>query len=179
MNGWEILLGLLLGLFGNELCDVSPWMARKLVRRAAYLQIPDPEEAAARAEELTAVINDRPGKLFKLLTALGFYGYSITASGRRMAARQLTSARRLEPQSRLRFAWGLSVGTTFLGAAAAGGSLLMYLNGDGWSNGAFFVVFVIAQVAMIWLGWKARRAMKRLSRPNRAAGRAQSSARQA
>jgi hypothetical protein len=72
LSGIEVILGILLGLFVNETCDVSPWLACKLVQGAARLQYRDPERAAMRAEELTAVINERPGKLFKLATAVAF-----------------------------------------------------------------------------------------------------------
>ncbi|MEV4059712.1 hypothetical protein [Nonomuraea dietziae] len=72
MNGWEVVLSVGLGLMVNEVCDVSPWAARKIVRWAAHQQHLDAERATVRAEELEALINERPGKLFKLTTALAF-----------------------------------------------------------------------------------------------------------
>ncbi|MFI6182556.1 hypothetical protein ACIA8R_44005 [Nonomuraea sp. NPDC051191] len=72
MSGIEIILGTLLGLIVNEACEISPWMARKLVRKAAYLRYPDTDQARVRAEELESLINERPGKLFKLATAIAF-----------------------------------------------------------------------------------------------------------
>ncbi len=45
---------------------VSPWLAQKLVRWAARVRYP------TRVEELSALIAERPGKLFKLVTAAGF-----------------------------------------------------------------------------------------------------------
>ncbi|MFI6483754.1 hypothetical protein ACIBH1_37915 [Nonomuraea sp. NPDC050663] len=82
MTSWEIFLGVLLGLLVNETCEVSPWLAKKLVRRAAYLQLRDPKEAAGRAEELTGLINDRPGKLFKLATAVAFRASGVVVASR-------------------------------------------------------------------------------------------------
>ncbi|MFI6485182.1 hypothetical protein ACIBH1_45240 [Nonomuraea sp. NPDC050663] len=74
----------MLGLIVNESCDISPWLARKLIRRAAYLQSCDPDDAAGRAEEWIALINDRPGKLFKLATAIGFLVCGVAVlTGRR------------------------------------------------------------------------------------------------
>lgn len=59
------------GLVINECCDVSPWAARKLAVRAARVRHhTDPGRAAVRSEEWAAIIEDRPGKLFKLTTAL-------------------------------------------------------------------------------------------------------------
>ncbi|MEU4511757.1 hypothetical protein AB0G05_19875 [Nonomuraea wenchangensis] len=72
MSGIEIILGILLGLVVNEACDISPWLAGKLVKKAAHLKYRDPERAATRAEELAAVVAERPGKLFKLATAMAF-----------------------------------------------------------------------------------------------------------
>jgi hypothetical protein len=67
-----ILLAIVGGLIANELCEFSPWCARKLVRWSAFRRYTDPGRAEMRAEELTAVIDDRPGNLFKLITAVSF-----------------------------------------------------------------------------------------------------------
>ena len=76
MTTVQVVLGVLSGLAVNEFCDLSPWVARRLVRWSARLRYTDPVRAETRAEELTALIDDRPGKLFKLLTALGFAAVS-------------------------------------------------------------------------------------------------------
>lgn len=78
-----ILLGIVAGLLANELCEFSPWCARKLVRWSALRRYTDPGRAEMRAEELTAVINDRPGNLFKLITAVSFTIDAVIVSGRR------------------------------------------------------------------------------------------------
>ncbi|MFJ2081238.1 hypothetical protein ACIOBK_01700 [Micromonospora chokoriensis] len=93
MNHWEIILGILFGLLVNEVTDISPWAARKLAQWSAYRWTTDPEMAAGYAEEWTAVIDDRPGKLLKLLTALRF---TLGAAGRaapRAGRRALRSIR--------------------------------------------------------------------------------------
>jgi hypothetical protein len=73
----EVLLAIITGLVVNECCDVSPWIARKLVRWSARRRYAPPSRAKLRAEELAAYIDDRPGKLFKLITALGFVAAAI------------------------------------------------------------------------------------------------------
>ena len=83
-----ILLGIVTGLITNELFEFSPWCARKLVRWAAFRKYPDRGRADMRAEEWTAVINDRPGKLFKLITAGGFAAAAVIASSRRAVGRE-------------------------------------------------------------------------------------------
>jgi hypothetical protein len=73
MNGWDIVLAVGGGLAVNEMCDLSPWLARTLVGWAARRRYrADPIRGAIRAEELVAVIDARPGKLTKLLTAVAF-----------------------------------------------------------------------------------------------------------
>jgi len=79
----RVLLGIGVGLVVNEFCDVSPWLARKIARWSAFHRYSDPARAAARAEELAAVINDRPGKLFKLITACGFAAAAGLNAGHR------------------------------------------------------------------------------------------------
>lgn len=73
----EIVVALVIGALVNEACDLSPWAARKLVHWAAYRQYAGLEYAAEMAEELTRYIDDRPGKLFKLLVALGFVAKAL------------------------------------------------------------------------------------------------------
>lgn len=73
MTRREIAFAIISGLLINEATDICPWLAVRLVRWAARLRYPhDPGRAATRGEELAALINDRPGKLFKLFTGLGF-----------------------------------------------------------------------------------------------------------
>jgi hypothetical protein len=97
----ETAFAIVLGLLVNECCELSPWVAVRLVRWAARLRYSDtPERAAIRGEELTALVNDRPGKLFKLLTALGFTLRALTTTALRTAPRKL---RRLAASAR-RFA---------------------------------------------------------------------------
>ncbi|MEU4338390.1 hypothetical protein AB0F59_27665 [Micromonospora lupini] len=79
MNGWEFVTGVIASLVVNEMTEVSPWAARKLVRWSAYRWSADPDIAARYAEEWAAIIEERPGKLFKLFTAMRF---TIGAAGR-------------------------------------------------------------------------------------------------
>lgn len=88
MTTLEVVVGIVVGLVVNECCDVSPWLARRLVRWSARRRYRNPRRAEVRAEELVGLIDLRPGKLFKLITALGFV---VTATavlvGRRLADR--------------------------------------------------------------------------------------------
>lgn len=82
-----IVLSIVVGLIVNEFCEISPWCARKLVRWAAFQRYADPDRAEIRAEEWTALINDRPGKLFKLISAACFTLSAVIVSARRIADR--------------------------------------------------------------------------------------------
>ncbi|MFG1890371.1 hypothetical protein ACGFIR_21195 [Micromonospora sp. NPDC049051] len=79
MSKWEMTLGIVFGLLVNEITDVSPWLAKKLVRWSAYRWTTDPEAAETYSEEWAAIIEERPGKLLKLLTASKF---ALGAAGR-------------------------------------------------------------------------------------------------
>jgi len=79
-----IVISIAAGLLANEVTSVSPWIAGKIARWSAGSQYADnPARAVIRAEELAALINKRPGNLFKLLTASGFACAAIAAAGRR------------------------------------------------------------------------------------------------
>jgi hypothetical protein len=73
----------------NEACDLSPWAARRLVRWSALHRYPNRVRADARSGELARLIDERPGKLFKLGTALGFVSVAITAITCRAIARRI------------------------------------------------------------------------------------------
>ncbi|WP_336214797.1 hypothetical protein [Nonomuraea sp. LPB2021202275-12-8] len=72
MSTFEIIVGIGGGLLVNEFCDISPWVARKTVVWSVRLKYGRSARAEIRAEEQAAVIDSRPGKLFKLVTALIF-----------------------------------------------------------------------------------------------------------
>ncbi|GAB2918539.1 hypothetical protein ACFMQL_20450 [Nonomuraea fastidiosa] len=72
MSAQEIILAIGGGLLVNEFCDISPWAARRIVAWSARVKYGKTTRAEIRAEEWEAVIAHRPGKLFKLATALGF-----------------------------------------------------------------------------------------------------------
>ncbi|MFI7454793.1 hypothetical protein ACIBQX_45495 [Nonomuraea sp. NPDC049714] len=46
MSGWEIVLGVVAGLVVNEMTEMSPWLARRLVTWSAHHRYEDPERAA-------------------------------------------------------------------------------------------------------------------------------------
>jgi DNA-binding transcriptional MerR regulator len=81
-----MVFGIVSGLLVNEYCDISPWVAVRLVRWAARLRYRgDPERAKVRGVEWAALIQERPGNLFKLLTALGFTLHALLVAALRSA----------------------------------------------------------------------------------------------
>ena len=105
-----ILLGIVPGLLANEFCEFSPWCARKLVRWSAFRRYTDPGRAAMRAEELTALIDDRPGNLFKLFTAACFAADAVIATARRAVAREPAAAVPAPVLPCMRLIWSLHRG---------------------------------------------------------------------
>ncbi|MEU6935170.1 hypothetical protein ABZ943_00410 [Streptomyces rubiginosohelvolus] len=63
--------GLIVGLLLNEAVDISPWLARRVIRWSAR-RVPDAELARDYEEEWTALLSERPGKLLKLIYSLTF-----------------------------------------------------------------------------------------------------------
>lgn len=79
MSVLSLIWGVGSALAVNECCELSPWAALKMARWSAHLRYADSERAEVRAEELAAVIDGRPGKLFKLITATCFAAAAIRA----------------------------------------------------------------------------------------------------
>jgi hypothetical protein len=76
----EIIWTILLGALVIELTEAAAWLAVRVARRAAVLRYPQrPDRAAIRAREWASVVEERPGKLFKLATAIGFVCVALTS----------------------------------------------------------------------------------------------------
>jgi hypothetical protein len=73
----SLIWGVCSALAVNECCELSPWAAQKIARWSAHLRYEDSERAEVRAEELAAVVDGRPGKLFKLITAMCFAAAAV------------------------------------------------------------------------------------------------------
>lgn len=88
-----VAASIITGALVNEFCDVSPWLARKLVRRAARRWGTAGSDLAHGYEaEWAAVIEDCPGKITKLTLAMRFFAGAVWRAERgrlRLAARQL------------------------------------------------------------------------------------------
>jgi hypothetical protein len=95
-----VVLALLLGA-AAEFFNVLARVAVKLARRAAYLHYGDTPRAEVRAEEWSAVIEDRPGQVLKLGTALWFIASSACyASARGLGQVRTSRSRRLDTRGR-------------------------------------------------------------------------------
>ncbi|GAA3283814.1 hypothetical protein Dvina_01425 [Dactylosporangium vinaceum] len=82
MSAGEVITGVVLGLAVNEMCDVSPWLASRIIPVAARLWTRDPDRREVLAEDWSAVIHQRPGKLLKLAMALSFLGGGAVSAAR-------------------------------------------------------------------------------------------------
>ncbi|WP_433263048.1 hypothetical protein ACQPWR_24915 [Micromonospora vinacea] len=96
MSKTEIFASVILGFLVNETCDLSPWLARRLVRWAARQWTEDETLVEVYAEDWSAIIDERPGKVFKLATALNFASGAASRATRirfeRLVSRDKTNA---------------------------------------------------------------------------------------
>lgn len=67
-----VIGGVLLGVAANELFELLPWFARKVLKAAAHLDASDETEAQLIYREHIARIQDLPGKLSPLCVAMSF-----------------------------------------------------------------------------------------------------------
>ena len=93
-----IIGAVIVHVIGSDARDTCGWCARKIVRWSAGVRYADPVRARIRAEELTALISERPGSLLKLLTALAFAARAVTshvagAVGRRWSTTRPTAGK--------------------------------------------------------------------------------------
>jgi hypothetical protein len=67
-----VIASVLTGVLVNEFCDIAPWLAGMVVRRAARTWAKGHAAAGIYEEEWAAVVDDCPGKVTKLALALRF-----------------------------------------------------------------------------------------------------------
>jgi hypothetical protein len=150
MTVLEIVISVLISLAANECCEVSPWAARKLVRWSAHHRYQDPARAEDRAEELCALIDDRPGKLLKFLTASGFAVGAVIVSAHRRLSRDPCRQARLSPEylPALIWNWRYELG---IAAATAGATVsIVLLLGAAWLAGLAITVMAITAALLGW-----------------------------
>jgi hypothetical protein len=96
MNAPEIMIGVATGLLVNECCEISPWLARRIVRWATRLRYRDePERLALRLDELDSLTRQPVGKLIQLIVALPFATSAVTYRLRARARRAQWSINQL------------------------------------------------------------------------------------
>lgn len=95
MSTMQFVLAVLAGLVASECTELVSWLAARLMAWAVRHRYRDPLRAGVRAEELQAVLADRPTKLLKLATATGFAAVTLTAQAGRGAQSLATAGRRI------------------------------------------------------------------------------------
>ncbi|MDX3588939.1 hypothetical protein [Streptomyces europaeiscabiei] len=163
------LTSLAVGLLLNEAVDISPWLARKVIRWAAH-RLPSPDLARDYEEEWTALLSERPGKLLKLAYALSFVVPALTMR-RELQGRPSWPQRLLRRHVALwtgpRMPWGLMLGLAAMGCMITAeripqgpdtDTLFYWVSGTG----AALMTYVSAGMAT------ASRALRRLSARARA-----------
>jgi hypothetical protein len=96
-----VIGALLLGVLANDMWALSAPVARRIVVLAAKLWARDAEQAQVLSEEWRAYIDDRPGQILKLCTALAFF---TAALGRAVGHRLQARSSRAKPAAGARFA---------------------------------------------------------------------------
>ncbi|MGH3803278.1 MAG: hypothetical protein ACRDTD_24735, partial [Pseudonocardiaceae bacterium] len=101
----------------------SPWLAQKLVRWAARVRYP------TRVEELSALIAERPGKLFKLVTASGFACAALTY---RVTHRKTVPVRSVTSRFWIGFGSALMAGALLIGEYQLALAIADHVGGLSW-----------------------------------------------
>lgn len=95
-----IVFGVVGGVLANDVGDWSSWLARKMMRQAAYLWTPDATLAEVYAEKWQRSSTSGPGSLLKLLTGLGYLGVSLARYGSRKARQAAANRKHRKMSSR-------------------------------------------------------------------------------
>jgi hypothetical protein len=97
VNWTAALVALAVGVLINEASDISPWVGQRLARYAATLRYGRCARARTRAEEWSALLDERPGKLLKLTSGLLFFLDSLPRAAWRIMKRSPASDEPLAP----------------------------------------------------------------------------------
>lgn len=81
-------MAVVLGLVSNEIGDVAPWLARKILRRASRWEADDEAEADLIFAEQLEFLESIPGRITKLAWAVGRLGFGLRISLARSKGRR-------------------------------------------------------------------------------------------
>ncbi|MDV5145504.1 hypothetical protein R1T08_15095 [Streptomyces sp. SBC-4] len=81
------IIGLVIGLVLAEVTEIAPWTARMVLRFAAR-RLGDPEATARYEEEWAALLDQRPGKLLKLVYAISILVFATPGLRRSVRPRR-------------------------------------------------------------------------------------------
>jgi hypothetical protein len=151
----------------NEFCDLSPWLAHRLARWAAHVWARrDANMARTYEEEWGALVHDCPGKLSKLMLAIGFLA---SAAGSTLAER----LQRFNPPTssfirQLSDRWEKVVDSDFPIASTVAGSILpIAFTVVGFESGKFVTSSLLITGSMlmgallVWSDYKDNRTTRR------------------
>lgn len=135
MNAVEVLVPLALGVVVNEAVDISPWLARKLVRWSAR-RIADASMAARYEEEWLAGLDGRPGKLLQLFSAISIVvgaSWRMRDIFRAVDSGDTARRRRRWPRPHMRLAFPSGLGTLqqYWGYVTAPVAVATWVTGQG------------------------------------------------
>lgn len=71
------LVAIVVGAITNELGELAPSLAHRVLRLAAYLEASGHEERGLLLNEMAAMLDEVPGKLTKLLFSIGRLTYAL------------------------------------------------------------------------------------------------------
>lgn len=152
MSALEILVPLVLGAVVNEAIDVCPWLARKLVRWSAR-RITDASMAQRYEEEWLAGLEDRPGKLLQLISAISIV---VGASWRMRDIFRTADTgagareRRRRPRSHVRLAFPDSLG----GLRSYWGYATSVLSPAVWMTEGVALALVLAGASVLYFAFQ-------------------------
>ncbi|MGH3871812.1 MAG: hypothetical protein ACRDSR_09930 [Pseudonocardiaceae bacterium] len=131
-GGWGLVVAVVLGLVISEFSELSPWLAQKLIHWAARVRYP------TRVEELSALIAERPGRLFKLVTASVFACAALTY---RVTHRKTVPVHSVTSRFWIRFGSALAAGALLIGEYQLAFAIFDHVNGhSGASMGLFYII---------------------------------------
>jgi hypothetical protein len=133
---WTAAMAVVLGLVSNEIGDVAPWLARKILRRASRWEAEGEAEADLIFGEQLEFLESIPGRITKLVWAVGRLRFGLRFS----LARSKRRRQGLPPIWPFRVsAYGMAV------------KILMDVSPAAFGDPSFLNVTMLAVVVGLWV----------------------------
>jgi hypothetical protein len=147
---WATVSAFLVSGATNEFCDIAPWLAKRVLRRAARIEAANQDEESLILDELLALLDEVPGKISKLVWSLGRLGFSWRFAAKKF---KLSLRKFLDRSSDFSSPTTQRVNVIVSLTLIAGASIMTFATSPWWLLGGIVTTALSGMASILQMYW--------------------------